>query len=298
MPCASIVMLGPLPDALHSRFNGPYRLVPLNTTESLMSIEVAVTTSMTGASAEQMAQLGALRLILCNGAGLDRIDLEEAERRGIEVFNTADAVTQDTADYAVTLMMAARRKVVEADRYVRDGQWGVRPWAPSRRLSTAKVGIVGLGKIGTAIAVRLTALGIRVAYHTPKHKPEVEHQYFGDLEELARWSDALLVCCPANAATYKMINAAVLHALGSSGTLINVSRGAVVAEDDLIDALRNGVIEGAALDVFENEPAIDARIIKAPNLILSPHAAAVTHETRQGMAMLLAERAHRYFAEQ
>ncbi|WDM57238.1 2-hydroxyacid dehydrogenase [Pseudomonas sp. NEEL19] len=291
----TIVNLGPIPDMLERRLRARFEVCPIAQAEAPEQIEVAVTTSMVGASAQQMAQLPRLQLILCNGAGLDRIDLAEAAARHIEVFNTADAVTTDTADYAVALLYAAKRRVTQADRFVRAGQWGKEAFTPTRRVSGSKVGIVGLGKIGTLVAQRMQGLGLEVGYHTPRPKPAAGLAYFDHIEQLAAWCDVLVLCCPATPATDRLVGSQVLQALGSAGTLINISRGSVVAEDDLIQALDQGVIAAAALDVFASEPALDSRLATLPNVILSPHAAAITVETRAEMAALLYQRAAAHF---
>jgi len=250
---------------------------------------------MIGIDAATMDRLPALKLVLCNGAGLDRIDLAEAERRGIEICNTPDAVTEDTADFAIALLYAARRRVLHGDRLVRAGLWGKQPLIPSRRLSASKVGVVGLGKIGGLVAQRLEALGVDIAYHTPREKPGLGYRYFADVTDLANWCDVLILCCPATPQTERLVDARVLMALGSDGTLINVARGSVVDEPALIRALETREIGCAALDVFASEPNPDPRLLALDNVILSPHAAAVTQETRRDMAETLGDRAARFF---
>lgn len=195
-----------------------------------------------------------------------------------------------------SVLFIPKRRIIEADRFVRSGLWGKETALPSRRVGVSKVGIVGLGKIGALVAKRMQALELEVGYHTPTRKPESGHLYFDHIAKLAAWSDVLVLCCPATPATDQLVGRKVLEALGSEGMLINISRGSVVAEDELIQALSKGVIATAALDVFASEPALDSRLTTLRNIILSPHAAAVTIETRTDMAELLYHRAKCYFS--
>jgi lactate dehydrogenase-like 2-hydroxyacid dehydrogenase len=258
--------------------------------------QVAVTTSMDGADAALMDFMPDLRLIACNGTGLERIDLDAARRRGIAVCNTPDAVTEDTADFAVGLMYAVSRRLVEADRFVRAGLWKKGRMTPSRRLFDKAIGIVGLGKIGRAIAKRSAALGMRVAYTATRGKSDVPFVYVATVRQLAMQSDVLVMACPGGEATRHLINADTLACLGGSGILINVSRGSVVDEPALIDALKTGVIAGAGLDVFEQEPNVDERLFAFENVVLSPHYASTTQETRIAIAEDLRANIEAFFA--
>lgn len=293
----TLVTLGPLPDALSIALQDRFHLQPLEEITESQAFEVAVTTSMLGLSEGAMRLLPRLRLVLCNGAGLDRIDLAAAERRGIEIYHTPDAVTQDTADFAIALLYAAKRRLAQGDRFVRSGAWSNQRNAPTRRVTGSRVGILGLGRIGSLVASRCEALGTQVAYHTPRRKTDAPYRYVDSLLELANWSDTLILCCPATPQTQGLVDQAVLAKLGAQGTLINVSRGSVVNEEDLIVALQGGLLGFAALDVFASEPEVDPRLLRLDNVLLSPHAAAVTLETRADMAELLRCRAEAYFAE-
>ena len=260
------------------------------------NFRVAVTTSMDGADAALMDFLPDLRLIACNGTGLERIDLDAARRRGIAVCNTPDAVTEDTADFAIGLMYAVSRRLVEADRFVRAGLWKEGKMTPSRRLFDKAIGIVGLGKIGRAIAKRSAALGMRVAYTATREKSDVPFVYVPTVRRLATQSDVLVMACPGGEATRHLVNAGTLACLGGSGILINVSRGSVVDESALIHALETGVIAGAGLDVFEREPNVDERLFAFENVVLSPHYASTTHETRVAIAEDLRANIESFFA--
>jgi lactate dehydrogenase-like 2-hydroxyacid dehydrogenase len=239
--------------------------------------------SMHGVNAAQMDNLPDLKLIACNGAGLERIDLAEAKRRGIAVCHTPDELAEDVADCAIALTYAIMRRVVEADRFVRVGRWAKERIAPSRRLAGKTVGIVGLGRIGRLVARRAEAIGMRVLYLGRTPKADVSYPYVADLLELAEQADVLILSCPGGEATRNLVGQAVLERLGRDGYLVNVSRGSVVDEPALIAALQDGTIAGAALDVFASEPSIDPRFLALDNVVLQPHSASITHETRAAM---------------
>ena len=245
--------------------------------------DVAVTMGVYGVNAPLMDSLPDLKLIACNGAGLDRIDLMEAKRRGIAVCHTPDELAEDVADGAIALTYAIMRRIVEADRFVRAGRWSKERMAPSRRLAGKTVGIVGLGKIGRVVAQRAGAIGMHVLYSGPKAKPDVPYPFVANMQELAERSDVLILSCPGGEATRHLVGQAVLEALGPDGYLVNVARGSVVDEAALIAALQERKITGAALDVFASEPNLDPRFLALDNVVLQPHSASITHETRAAM---------------
>ena len=293
----ALLVVAPIPPELKTRLSRDYELVqrrPLPG-ETVPGYPVMVTMSIVGADAATMAALPDLGLVACGGAGVDKIDFAEAERRGIVVRNTPDVVTEDTADAAIGLCYALVRRIAEADRFVRSGAWATRRMTPSRRLFSRRMGIVGLGKIGTALALRGSAIGMEVSYTGPREKPGVPYAYVPDLQALARNVDILVITCPANRETEKLVGREVLAALGPEGYLINISRGSTVDEAALIQALQTGAIAGAGLDVFENEPDIDARFFSLDNVVLSPHYASVTAETRTRMADELGEAIDTFF---
>jgi hydroxypyruvate reductase len=245
--------------------------------------DVAVTMGVYGVNAPLMDSLPDLKLIACNGAGLDRIDLMEAKRRGIAVCHTPDELAEDVADGAIALTYAIMRRIVEADRFVRAGRWSKERMAPSRRLAGKTVGIVGLGKIGRVVAQRAGAIGMHVLYSGPKAKPDAPYPFVANMPELAERSDVLILSCPGGEATRHLVGQAVLEALGPDGYLVNVARGSVVDEAALIVALQERKITGAALDVFASEPNLDPRFLALDNVVLQPHSASITHETRAAM---------------
>lgn len=242
-------------------------------------------------------RLPALRLAACSSAGFDLIDLPELTRRGITLTNTSIALADDVADAAVLLMLAARRRLVQADAHVRSGDWGRQGMFPLTTSTAGKrAGIVGLGAIGLAIARRCQALGLTIGYSGRNPKPGVAYDYFRDPAALAEWADILIVATPGGAGTAGLISAAVLRALGPQGTLVNVARGSVVDEGALIAALRDGVIANAGLDVFLNEPHPDPALTALPNVTLYPHHASGTVETRDRMSQLTLDNLDAFFA--
>jgi lactate dehydrogenase-like 2-hydroxyacid dehydrogenase len=284
-----LLVVAPIPPELRARLSADYTLVDDRPAEgeTRAGVEVIVTTSVAGAGEALMAALPDLKLIACNGTGLDKIDLDAAKARGITVQHTPDVVTEDTADFAIGLIYAALRRMGEAERFVRSGGWKSGRMTPSRRVYSRRLGIVGLGKIGSAIARRAAAIGMSVEYTGPREKSGVPYPYRPSVTELARAADVLVLSCPAGPATENLVDREVLSALGPEGYLVNVSRGSVVKEADLIEALETKAIAGAGLDVFNNEPAIDPRFFALENAVLQPHYAAVTAETRAAMAELL-----------
>lgn len=291
----SVLVVAPIPPELERRLSERFDLDRAMEPPD-PGHRVVVTTSVAGADAALMRSLPNLELIACNGAGLEQIDVAEAERRGIVVCNTPDAVTEDTADFALGLMYATSRRLAEGDRFVRAGRWGRERMSPSRRLYSRRLGIVGLGRIGSAIARRGAAIGMDVSY-TATGPKDVPHAYVPTVVELAAAVDVLVLSCSGGPSTYRIVDRAVLAALGPDGILINVSRGSVVDEAALLDALASGTIASAGLDVFETEPAIDPRFLELANVVLQPHYAAVTRETREDIATTLHDAIVHVFAD-
>jgi hydroxypyruvate reductase len=280
----SLRAIGKLPPQLRATLEGAGYALVEHDGQIAPDFAVAVTTSIDGANAATMSQLPDLKLIACNGAGLDAIDLAEAERRGVAVRNTPDAVTQDTAEFAVGLIFAVGRRILEADAFVRSGAWSNGKMAVGRRLAGRTVGIVGMGRIGQAIAARVAALGMPVRYTARSPRADVAYRYEADVGALAEASDILVLALSAGPEANAMIDADVLRRLGPSGLLINVARGSVVDETALIATLRERRIGGAGLDVFAHEPGLDAAFLELDNVVLSPHYASVTEETRGDIA--------------
>ncbi|MEY4748678.1 MAG: hypothetical protein RIQ60_892 [Pseudomonadota bacterium] len=237
-------------------------------------------------SAELMARLPALRIVSVMGVGYDGIAVAAARERGIMVTHTPDVLNDEVADTAIGLMLCAARQLPAADRYVRAGLWPQGPMPLTRKMSGARLGLVGMGRIAKAIAQRAQAFGMSIAYTARSAKSELPYAYHPSAAALAEVSDFLVVITPGGEGTRKLVNAEVLHALGPKGILVNVARGPVVDEGALIEALQKGVLGGAALDVFENEPHVPQALLDMPHVVVSPHIGSATRETRQAMVDL------------
>jgi hydroxypyruvate reductase len=243
-----------------------------------------------------ISQLPALEMISVFGVGYDRYDVAAARKRGIPLTNTPDVLTDDVADMGIALMLALSRSIPQADQYVRDGKWTRGPMPLARKVSGARLGIVGLGRIGSAIARRAAGFDMSIAYTSRNKVVGSPYTYYPTPAALAAEVDFLMVITPGGAGTKGLINAEVLTALGSKGYLINVARGSVVDESALITALQNKGIAGAALDVFENEPHVPAALCAMSNVVLAPHVASATWQTRRAMADLAFGNLQAHFA--
>lgn len=247
-------------------------------------------------------RLPALGLVSVMGVGYDGVDVAAAKARGVVVTHTPDVLNDDVADLALGLLLCTARQLPAADRFVRSGDWSKGNLPLARKLSGARLGIVGMGRIGQAIAHRAQAFGMAIAYTARSARPGLPHRYLPSAEALAEVSDFLVVITPGGAGTRHLIDAKVLAALGRSGPgggiLVNVARGSVVDEDALIDALERGVIAGAGLDVFENEPNVPERLRALPQVVLTPHIGSATQSTRQAMADLAFDNLRLHFAGQ
>jgi len=229
-----------------------------------------------------------LRLIACFGVGVDAIDLAAARERGIAVTNTPDVLTDDVADLAIGLMLATMRGISAADRYVRAGLWLRGPMGVQTKVSGKALGIVGMGRIGQAIAKRAAAFGMPIAWTGPRAK-DLPWRYEPDLIALARSVGVLIAACPGGAATRGLISRAVLEALGPEGVFVNIARGSVVDEAALVDLLTAGQLGGAGLDVFVDEPNVPEALFALDNVVLQPHQASATRETRFAMGQLVVD---------
>ncbi len=264
-----------LREKLETRYElcGPFPGWPENLPEGEICgrVRALVTYGAIRTNAAAMDRLPNLRLIACYASGYEGIDLEAAAARGIAICNSPGANASAVADLTLGLMIAIVRDLVEGDRYARDGRWVKAPRSAGPGLTGRKVGIYGYGEIGRRVAVRCEAFEMEVGYHSRAPREGVGHAYHGDLLSLAEWSDILVVSTRAGEANRGAVSAEVLAALGPRGYLVNVSRGSMIDEDALARALEDGAIAGAALDVFEGEPAINEALAKAPRTIFSPH---------------------------
>ncbi|EJN02898.1 2-hydroxyacid dehydrogenase [Herbaspirillum sp. YR522] len=244
---------------------------------------------------EFMARFPALEIVSVFGVGYDGVEVPAARERGIHVTHTPDVLTDDVADMALALLLGVARNVVRADHFARSGQWKSGPFPFTTKVTGARLGIVGLGRIGQAIARRAAAFDMDISYHNRSHK-DVPYRYFGDIASLAAAVDFLVLATPGGADTRALVNAEVLDALGPQGFLINVARGSVVDEAALTQALKAGRIAGAGLDVFANEPNIPAELAALDNVVLTPHMASGTLVTRTAMADLAYDNLAAHFA--
>ena len=256
-----------------------------------------VTSAQGGASSALIAALPKLRVISSFGVGLDQLDLQAASARGIPVGYTPDVLNDCVADIAFSLVLATGRRIPEADRFVRAGRWARKEAFPlGRQVSHAKLGIVGLGRIGRTVARRASGFDMEVRYHNRRPVEGVPWAYEPKLPDLARWADFLVVITAGGPATRHLIDAAVLDALGPQGYLVNVSRGTVVDEAALVRALKEQRIAGAGLDVFEREPNAPEELFTLDNVVLTPHIASSTVQTRQAMAQRVLDNLDAFFA--
>jgi lactate dehydrogenase-like 2-hydroxyacid dehydrogenase len=236
-----------------------------------------------------LGQFPKLKIVASFGVGYDHVDAAWAGRNGIIVTNTPDVLNEEVADTALGLLLCTVRRLPQAERYLRAGQWlkGNFPLTDSLRGKT--MGILGLGRIGKAIARRCEAFGLKIAYHGRSKQSDVAYPYFASLNEMAQAVDILMVITPGGAGTAKLVDAEILKALGPQGVLINVARGSVVDEAALIEALRNGTISAAGLDVFADEPRVPQALIDMDNVVLLPHVGSASVATRRAMAQLVAD---------
>jgi len=255
-----------------------------------------VTSARFGVEPATLAALPNLKVISSFGVGTDALPLEAARARGIAVGYTPDVLNDCVADTAFGLVMDVARRFSAADRFVRRGDWLKGQYPLTTRVSGKRLGILGLGRIGQVVAKRASGFDMEVRYHNRRPNPSVPYAYEATLEGLAEWADFLVVVSAGGPETRHLVSADVLRALGPQGFLVNVSRGSVVDEDALIEALEQGVIAGAGLDVYADEPRVPERLRSLEQVVLLPHLASATHETRQAMAELVVRNLDAYFS--
>lgn len=262
------------------------------------NVKAIATRGELGADAAMIAACPQLELISVYGVGYDAVDLEAAKARGIRVTNTPDVLTEDVADLGVAMMLCQSRGMIGAESWVRDGSWARDGLYPlKRRVFGRKAGILGLGRIGYEVGKRLAGFGMDIAYSDIAAKDYApDWTFIADAKALAAHSDFLFVTLAASEATRHIVNADVIKALGPDGMVINISRASNIDEDALIAALQSGELGSAALDVFEGEPALDPRFLDLPNVLLQPHHASGTIETRQAMGKLVRDNLTAHFA--
>ena len=302
----AILMAPRLPDPLVARLAEHYTLLgPMEgaTVDHLPPgaewARALITLGSLGAGEALIGALPDLGLILCYGTGFEGIDRAAAAARGIAVTNAGDANAEAVAEFAMGLALASTRKIAEGDRFVRTGRW--RGHAIERMPLVAgllgrRMGIYGLGAIGRRVAIRAAAFGMEIGYHNRRPAEGVPYAYHDSLEALARWSDVLMVAVRAAPTNRHAVDAGILAALGSGGYLVNISRGSVVDTEALCDALERGVITGAALDVYENEPHVPERLRALGNAVLTPHMAAYAESAQIAQQAVLLDNLEAFFA--
>ena len=261
------------------------------------SLKAVVTDGGTGVSEAVLSQLPHVEVVTVFGVGVDAVALDYCKARNIKVTNTPDVLSDDVADMGVALMLAASRQMITGDAHARTGQWAAQGAMPlTTRMTGKRAGIFGMGSIGLRLANRLTAFDMDVSYCNRNKRSDASYRYYSDLLEMASEVDYLVIAASASPSTQHIINAEVLSALGSNGYLINVSRGSLVDEPALIEALEKGTIKGAGLDVFAEEPKIPAALCAMPQVVMQPHHASGTVETRQAMGRVVTDNLAAYFA--
>jgi hydroxypyruvate reductase len=301
---AEIIVTAPLPPFLYEPLKRDYRCHDYHQSSDkpgLLAAEGArirglVQGGGTVTPTTLLDALPKLELISVFGVGYDGVPVDYCRKRGIKVTNTPDVLTDDVADVAVGLVLMTGRGFAAAERFVRAGEWTRRAPELTARLGGRRVGILGLGRIGKAIAQRLVAMGMSISYTGRKAQADVPYRFVPDLAGLAAESDFLIVACPGGAATKNIVDADVLAALGKKGIVVNIARGSIVDEPALVAALQNGTIKGAGLDVFANEPNVPAPLLSMENVVLLPHVGSATRETRQAMGDLCKANLDAWFA--
>jgi lactate dehydrogenase-like 2-hydroxyacid dehydrogenase len=262
------------------------------------SIEVIVTSANMGCKSNVIAALPKLRAICSWGVGYDSIDVDFAKSRNVIISNTPDVLNDCVADLAWGLLIAAARNIGWGDRFVRENNWENKKGSLTlgTRVSGKKLGIVGLGRIGEAIAKRGQGFEMKVAYHNRRARTDVPYAYMESLVELAQWSDFLVIATVGGNSTRGLINEEVLRALGPKGIVINIARGSVIDEPAMVRLLSEGALGGAGLDVFEKEPKVPDSLKKMNQVVLMPHVASATHETRRAMTDCLQDNLAAFFS--
>jgi lactate dehydrogenase-like 2-hydroxyacid dehydrogenase len=258
-------------------------------------LRAVVTNAMTGLSAAMMDALPNVELCAIMGVGLETTDLKAAREHGI-IVTTTPVLYDDVADLAVILGMCAARRIAAADRFVRSGAWLKGRIAPAQKFSGKRAGILGLGRIGTALASRLQAFGMTIGYYDPLPKPEVPYQAYPSALELARNSEILFLAAAGGPGVRNIVNAEILDALGPKGIFVNVARGWLVEEVALVEALTSGRLGAAGLDVFEHEPKVPEALLALDNVVLTPHIASNTEETMRAMGECVLDNVRSWFA--
>jgi lactate dehydrogenase-like 2-hydroxyacid dehydrogenase len=258
-------------------------------------IQAVASSVRTPVDAALLDALPHVKLVANFGVGYENVDVEHARKRGILVTNTPDVLTDCVADLAIALVIDVARGVTAGDRYVRAGKWLGGPMPLATKVSGARLGILGLGRIGRAIATRAEGFDMEIRYHNRRQVPDAPYGYERSLAELAKWCDFLVIATSGGEATRGLVGAAVLESLGPEGFLVNIARGSVVDEPALVEALAAKRIAGAGLDVFADEPRVPEALLALDNVVLTPHIASATTATRAAMGQLVLDNLAAFF---
>jgi lactate dehydrogenase-like 2-hydroxyacid dehydrogenase len=304
MPAPDVIVTAPLPPFLYDPLRADYRchdyyqsshkpgLLAAEGPRIRGLVQGGGTVTPTGL----LDALPKLEIISVFGVGYDGVPVDYCRQRGLKVTNTPDVLTDDVADVAVGLVLMTGRGFAKAERFVRGGEWENRGPELTTKLGGRTAGILGLGRIGKAIATRLAAMGMKIAYTGRKAQADVPWRFVADLKALAAESDFLIVACPGGPATRNLVDAGVLAALGKKGTIVNIARGSIIDEPALVRALEDGTIKGAGLDVFADEPHVPKPLLSMDNVVLLPHVGSATNETRKAMGDLCKANLDAWFA--
>lgn len=260
-------------------------------------VQVILASGESKVAASLINQLPALKLIAVFGVGYDGVDIHAAFQRNIQVTNTPDILTDDVADLSMAMMLAVSRQIIGAQKFIERGGWQSGNYPQTTKVSGGRLGIVGFGRIGRAVAQRAKGFAMRIGYFDKYRADNEECIYYPDLIELARDSDVLMVCASGGAQSAKLINSDVLAALGPQGILINIARGSVVDEAALVDAISHQRIAGAGLDVFADEPNVPPALLNRDNVVITPHIGSATRATRAAMARLVIDNIAAFYAD-
>ncbi|XP_030491779.2 hydroxyphenylpyruvate reductase [Cannabis sativa] len=270
----------------------------LKENENLNSVKAVVGDTKIGADAQLIDSFPGLEIVSTYSVGLDKIDLRKCQQKGIRVTNTPDVLTDDVADLAIGLILAVLRRLCVCDGFLRNGSWKKGDFPLTTKFSGKAVGIVGLGRIGSAIAKRAEAFGCKISYLSRTEKPYPNYKYYSNILDLATNCEVLVVACALTEETFHIINRQVIDALGPKGILINIGRGCHIDEPELVSALMEGRLGGAGLDVFEREPEVPEELFGLENVVVLPHVGTDTHETCDAMADLVVQNLEAYFQNQ
>ena len=301
IPVNSVLQVGQFPAVMQSVIDQrlkPVQHPDVSASPPIGQFEAILIRSNTQLPQSLLEQLSNIRLVATCGVGYDNLPMDYLKSRGIKASNTPGVLNDAVCELGIGMMFSLLRQIPAAHAFVKSGAWSKGLFNVTTTLAGKRVGIVGMGRIGQDLAKRLEAFKVDIAYTGPSQKEKLPYKYYANARELALASDVLFLLCPATSATEKMINAEVLKALGASGYLINIARGSVVDEEALLVALQQKWIAGAALDVFDNEPNPDLRLLEMDNVLLTPHIGSATSETRQLMVHLAIDNLEAFYNQQ